>query len=93
MAVSWLWLAKQSVRMGGGQGRDGAAELAMRTGERKLGLTIGSGVSGGVTVEGHLQEEMAMEKQAPAAARLTTTGCRVLTTRPTQRLEVSPCPS
>ena len=65
----------------------------VRTGERKLGLTAGSGVSGGVTVEGHLQEEMAMEKQAPAAARLTTTGCRVLTTLPTQRLDVSPCPS
>ena len=96
MGVSCLWLAKQSAVLNEGQGRDGAAELAsvgMRTGERKLGLTTGSGVSGGVTVEGHLQEEMAMEKQAPAAARLTTTGCRVLTTLPTHRLDVSPCPN
>ena len=65
----------------------------MHTGDRKLGVAVGSGVSGGLTEVGHLHEEMAMEKQAPAAARLTTTGCSVFTTRPTLRLDVSPCPS
>lgn len=59
-----------------------------------LGVELGSGVSGGVPRrEGHLHDEMTIEKDAPAATLRTTTGCRVLTTLPTLRLEVSPCPS